>query len=286
MAKYPPKKQGVLENTHIIYAENKSYVLKIRESPDTILLYIGGYTHYCLECQIYTEKSFMKRIKDITIGDLSHVYYNENCAIHQTFIRGDDTKRILRLLVSYLQNTYPKIRGFTLNDESYRECDDRQTVDLAIMYYILHGKTWYMTTLDANFLNESDAKRFHECESQFNQYKQTMTWENMNEFITVKLPIDEPKMKLLYESTETWQTFFTSIRNTIGISKFCSFIAPWIKTFMKSLFKFDFGSVKFITLFNSPYHTPLLEYSIQPYTHQGGKKYTRKAPHKRIRDLK
>jgi hypothetical protein len=107
----------------------------------------------------------------------------------------------------------------------------------------------------------------------------------MNEFITVKLPIEESNMKHMFETSQTWQEFFTTIRNTIGISKFCSFISPWIKTFMKIVFKFDFGSVKFLTLFNRPQHQPLLEYTIQPYTIQGGK-YTRKAPRKRVRDLK
>lgn len=287
MASYPPKKYGSSEHIYIIHSESKSYILKIRKTPDTILLYIGGPTKYCLECQIYTENSFMKQVRgiDIRIGDLSHVYYNEDCSINQKFIRGDDTKRILRLLIAYLQKTYPKIQGLTLNDESYRECDDGQTVDLAIMHYILHGKTWYMSTLDVKFLNESDAKRFYECETRFNQYKNSLTWENMNEFITVKLPIEESKMKYMFETTQTWQDFFTSIRNTIGISNFCSFIAPWVKTFMKTLFKFEFGSVKYITMFNSPKHQPLLEYSIQPYTIQGGK-YTRKASRKRVRDLK
>jgi hypothetical protein len=285
MANYPPKKYGSSERIYTMHSDNKSYILKIRETVDSILLYIGGPAKYCLECQIYTENSFMKQIKDITIGDLPHVYYNEGCGINQKIVRGDDTKHLLRLCIAYLRKTYPKIRGLTLNDESYRECDDRQTVDLANMYYILHGKTWYMSTLGATFLNESDAKLFHNCEVQFNQYKQSMTWENMNEFITVKLPIEEANMKQLYESAETWQSFFTGIRNTIGISKFCSFIAPWIQTFMETLFKFKFGSVKFITMFDNPTHKPYAEYTLQSYTPQGGK-YTRKAPRKRVRDLK
>jgi hypothetical protein len=289
MANYPPIKSTSIEHSYIIQSENKSYILRTRESSDTILIYIGGYQKYCIECQIFTENSFMKRIKDITIGDLPHVYYNEGCAINQRFIRGDDTKRILRLLIAFIRNTYPNIRGLMLYDESYRECDDGLTVDLAIMYYILHGKTWYMSTLDAKIAYESDLKYFNECEANFHRLKNEMPWEQMNEFITVALPIDEKSIKNIYNTSETWQVFFTNIRNHIGISDFCSFIAPWIKTFMKTLFKFDFGKVKYIISLDSDKHIPLLSYHLEPYKQKGSgfyKKYTQKNRRKKLRDLK
>lgn len=288
MANYPPKKATSIEKVYTIHSENKSYILKIRESTDTILIYIGGYHKYCIECQIYTENSFMKRIKDITIGDLPHVYYNERCAINQTFVRGDDTKRILRLLIAFIRNTYPNIRGLMLYDESYRECDDGASVDLAIMYYILYGKTWYMSTLDAKIAYEKDLRYFNECDEAFHKLKGMMTWEQMNEFITVALPMEEKIIKGFYEEADTWTAFFTRVRNHIGISEFCSFIAPWIKGFMKTLMKFDFGSVKYIIHLDSEKHLPLLQYHLEQNNGYfiGGSKYTRKNRHKKLRDLK
>lgn len=285
MATYPPMKTSLQETKYTIRSENQSYVLTVRQSQDSIFLYIGGHHTYCLECQLFTQDSSMKRYFDTSIGDLSHVYYNEACAINSKFKRGDDTNRILKLIISYVSQNYSYIRGLSFMDERYRDCDTGGTVDLANMYYCLHGKTWYMSKLDATFLHEKDKLAFEKAHADFTTLKTTLPWNIVNEYITTRLPMDESKLQTLYETTSTWQEFFSAIEKEIGISEFCGFIAPWIKGFLNRFFKFDMGRVKFITFLDSPKHKPLLQYDLLPYSQKGGK-YTRKAPKRRARDLR
>ena len=101
----PDKRNDMKEIKYKIQTPENSYVITIRTTDTSILIYIGGKYSYCLECQLFTENSFMARIKDITLGDLPHVYYQDDCALDNPFLRGDDTKRILYLLISYIKNT-------------------------------------------------------------------------------------------------------------------------------------------------------------------------------------
>ena len=263
------------EEKYSIQVQDSTYILTKRWSDSSILLYIGGKYNYCLECQLFTDKSFMASFTDITLGDLPHVYYEEECRLDAPFLRGIDTRRILYLVISYIQNTYPTIRGLTFTDKSYRDCDDGQTVDLAILYYLIYKKTWYMSVLGAEFVNEQDRFKFEKAEAAFDATKGKMPWDGFKDFITVKLPIPEDEMKSMYDKAETWQEFFSTLRDAIMVSKFCIFISPWIKTFWNKIFKYNFESVKFKFLFSAPELQKRLEYTLTKYIQKGGK-YTRK----------
>lgn len=271
MPPLPDKRNDMIEKRYKIQVDNHSYVLTVRSSDTSILIYIGGRYNYCLECQLFTKDSFMARFSDISIGDLPHVYYENECKLDQPFLHGVDTTRILYLLVSYIGNTYPDIKGLTLIDKSYRDCDDGQTVDLAVMYYLLHGKTWYMSVLGADFLSIQDKTQFQRAEEIFASIKQSLSWDEFKQFITVKLPLPESELKNMYISSQTWQEYFSNLRNRISISKLCIFISPWIKTFWNIFFKFKLDTVKFKFLFNTPELQNRLQYTITEYKQTGGK---------------
>jgi hypothetical protein len=280
MPPLPDKRSDMDEEKYSIQVQGSTYVLTKRWSDSSTLFYIGGKYNYCLECQLFTDKSFMARITDITLGDLPHVYYEEECRLDAPFLRGIDTRRILYLMISYIQNTCPTIRGLIFTDKSYRDCDDGQTVDLAILYYLVYKKTWYMAVLGAEFVNEQDKAKFQKAEIAFDAIKKEMSWEGFKDFITVKLPIPEDDMKVMYDTAETWQGFFLKLRDAITASKFCIFISPWVKTFWNKVFRFNFESVKFKFLFSAPELQTRLEYTLTKYNQKGGK-YTRK--NRRIR---
>ena len=279
MPPLPDKRNDMIEKRYKIQVDNHSYVLTVRSSDTSILLYIGGRYNYCLECQLFTKDSFMAKFSDISIGDLPHVYHENECKLDQPFLHGVDTTRILYLLISYISNTYPDIKGLTLIDKSYRDCDDGQSVDLAVMYYLLHGKTWYMSVVGADFLSIQDKQKFQKAEESFTSLKNTLSWDEFKQFITVKLPLPETELQHMYTSTQTWQDFFTTLRNKISISKLCIFISPWIKTFWNIFFKFKLDTVKFKFMFSNPELQNKLKYTITENKQTGGK-YTRKNKYK------
>lgn len=273
MPPLPDRRNDMKETKYKIETTENSYIITVRISQTSTLIYIGGKYTYCLECQLFNENSFMARIKDITLGELPHVYYQEDCALDKPFLRGDDTKRILYLLISYIQKTYPNIKGLLFTDKSYRECDDKQSVDLAIFYYLLYGKTWYMSTLYADFASIQDKQTFIKAQDSFNNLKQALPWSDFKQFITVKFPIDETELQKMYSITNTWQSFFTTLRNRIGISELCIFVAPWLKSFWNTLFKFNLDSVKFKFMFSDL--DVQIEYTLTKYNQNGGRKTRR-----------
>lgn len=282
---YPPKKEGIYEEKHTIVAEKRSYVLTTRSSDNSILLYIGGPHTYCIEAQLFKETSYMKDIIDISLGDLSHVYYNEACTIDDKFLRGTDTRRILKLVMAYVAKTYPYIRGFTFSDESMRECDDRQSVGLAFLHYLLYGETWYETVMGSTLFEKKDKDEFIDKNKKFQELKLKLPWKDFKDIITIKLPMSEEIMKEYYEISETWTVFFVKIRDEISASTFCSFVAPWINQFRKMFFQFDFTKVKHVVLFSNSKLTPLMEFELKAYVHRGGGS-TRRKRRMRVQDIK
>ena len=282
---YPPKKEGIHEEKHTIVAEKRSYVLTTRSSDNSILLYIGGHHTYCIEAQIFKEDSYMRHMQDITLGDLPHVYYNEACAIDDKFLRGTDTRRILKLIMGYVAKTYPRIRGFTFSDESTRECDDKQSIGLAFLHYLLYGETWYATVIGSDLFEKKDKDEFIDKNEKFQKLKTKLPWNDFKDIITTKLPISEEMMKGFYETSETWTAFFIKIRDKVTASIFCSFVAPWINQFRKIFFQFDFTKVKHVVLFSNPKLTPLMEFELKTYVHRGGSS-TRRRRSTRVQDVK
>jgi hypothetical protein len=178
---------------------------------------------------------------------------------------------ILLLLVSYIRDNYPHVSTIRFTDTSSKTCDNGHTVELPLMQYIRTGKTWYESNFHA-YLDESDAIKFKSEEASFQRLKNAIEWETMKSYISGDLPLPEEEIQDLFNNAKTWQDFFGPLSNKIGISAFCIFVAPWIHRFTGSLFRFNFGSARYIMPLDKLSH---IEYTASNYV-RGGRRYTRK----------
>ena len=250
----------------------KSIKLTKYECDNTDTLYFGGHKKFCIDALVQKPGiSFEERGIDTSNALLSHLYYDMNCSLESNFKRGLDSTMILKLCISYIKGHYPHIKTVSFTDTSNITCDDGQFVELSEMSYIRTGKTWYQTHFNA-FLDSADELKFTNSNSRFQRAKQSITWKELKSYMAGKLPLDEIEMKKRYESATTWQDFFGSLSDTIGISKFCSFVAPWLHRFLTSEMRFYFSSMQ--------YYIPVYSIESSDYDEQdyktGGRRFTSK----------
>lgn len=268
MPKYPLKKDSQEEIRYEIQTKDNTYLLTIRKSETSIMLYIGGPYYYCLECQIFMDDNS-------NVANLSKIEYNENCSLTGNFERGKDTKAIINLLISYLIDNYPNIYKLIFNDFSYRSCSNNSNIDLAAFNYLLYGKTWYMKHLFAKFFKNTDSELFSKLSKQFNEKKKEMKWEDFDKFITSKHPLPNIDMERIFDNSESWNEYFCKLIQIIDIDTMCVYMSDWITNFLYSVGKIRFSSYDFFLTI--PYHQSFKKtnYKLVLYTHKAGK-YTRR----------
>jgi hypothetical protein len=282
MAELPTQKNTTRVQQKLLTVGSKHMVLTIHETSDSFTLYIGGHTKYCIDCMILKQDSPFARFRDVSIAHLSHIYYNTDCTTTQNFERGKDTNMILILLMSYIKRHFPYLTHLSFTDTSYRICDNNQVVELAEMNYISTGKTWYEKNFNA-FISPEYAPRFVEQERAFQEQKQHMTWELMKTFINTPLPLDENDMEKLFMLAPTWQAFFGPIRERIGISEFCIFLAPWLHRFFMVNSTLRFSGIPYIIPLTKTRNYNESEYTppSKGTTAGGDRRLTRRAQKKR-----
>lgn len=237
MAQIPPVKIGCIESKNTISTENQSFLLTKHNCKDTDILYLGGAYTYCINIQIMLQGSIYERFSDISICLLDHLYYNNLCSLSGGFQRNVDVQKIFRILISYIKKNYTYINKIKLKDYSTRECIDKSSINLYELYYILHGKTWYQSRYNA-YLSPNDEKKFQESHKLFQSVKKMMDWNTMKQFIFgAEIP---DFAENYYNETDTWQDFFTKMRNKMDIADFSVFVRPWISSFLSSVMKYDF----------------------------------------------
>lgn len=274
MPRYYPKKSSQTESLHVLQTQKNSYLLTIRESEWSTLLYIGGTNYYCLECQIF---------KDNPLANLAKIEYNASCSLTGKFERGHDVFVILSLVMTYIKENYKHITTLLFDDYSYRNCSSSLEIDLAPFHYAIDGKTWYMSKLNAYFIEKSEELEFLAKDTQFQASKSTTSWEKYDSLVTTPHPLPIDNMITIYSESETWKDFFSRIRQTMPIETLCTYMAPWITNFIKNQAKINFTSYKFAIDVPNPKLQPV-EYTILPYSVGG--KHTRKNIRKRRgRDL-
>ncbi len=242
----------------------------IGESTDT--LYFGGHDFFCIDALVHKPGSkFVERGGDISDAFLSHLYYNMLCNLEGDFRKGIDSTMILNLCISYIKDTYPYIKTVSFTDTSYKTCDDGKIVELAEMQYVRTGKTWYETHFHA-YIDPVDERKFNQCEKRFLISKQNMSWKDFKSYMMGPLPLEEEDLKDMFSSALTWQDFFASFSDKIGISMFCSFVSPWLHRFIETEMRFYFSSTRYYI----PVHKiERILYDVKEYV-RGGKRYTRK----------
>ena len=272
MPRYHSKKPTQTETREEIETSSNKYLLTVRESEYSTMIYIGGLDSWCLECQI---------IRENPVANMPKIEYDERCSLSGRFKRGDDTVGIMALMTSYIQNKFPHVTHITFDDYSRRNCDDRQSIDLAPFYYVFDGKTWYMNKMGAQIFNTSDLEYFINATKRFQELKQTMTWEDYDVCVNTAHPLPDTDMKTIFEESPTWQVFFNELKKRVDISDLCLYMAPWIKDFVKRKAGLQFSSMTFVM--NVPnLKLPNISYTLKPYVKNGGR-YTRKQ--RKIREL-
>ena len=254
---------------HTIKIGTKSLLMSLYETEDSITLYIGGHDMYCLDINIIKYTSKMASTFDPTIANLSKIQWNQNCSLEYNFRRGIDSNMILKFAITYIQKTYPHVKGISFNDASFRTCDNGQNVSLAMMSYISTGQTWYEKNFGA-YLEPEYISIFKSAKQRFIESKNNISWESMKSIFR-KFPMDESKMKTIFESATTWQDFFGPIKDIIGISEFCIFIAPWLDKFLNRTMRYNILGLQYIL----PIKDYGIVYTVSEYQ-RGGRGLTRK----------
>ena len=267
-----PKAKSIQQ--HKIRIGTKSLLMTSHETSDSITLYVGGHDLYCLNVNIIKTTSPMARVIDPAIANLQKIEYNQQCSLEGNFKRGLDTNMILKFIITYIKTSYPHVTGLSFNDASYRSCDNGAQVSLAMMSYITTGKTWYQNNFGA-FLDSKSDIIFQKVETEFQQKKSVVTWEILKGMIDI--PIEEDAMKEMYESAKTWQEFFGTLKDLLGVSEFCIFIAPWFDTFIKNYMRFNMMGLLYII----PVEDYGIVYTVSEYQ-RGGKAYTRKRANRHL----
>jgi hypothetical protein len=276
MPYYFPKKQTHTETQFEVHTSSNTYLLTLRTTEDSALIYIGGVSTYCVECQIFSYSQ---------IAHLYKIEYSESFALKGKFKRGSDVLAILSILCSFIESKYPTITHIQFDDSSYRDCDESQTIDLASFYYALYEKTGYMNKFDASFAYKKDMDYFISANTAFQKLKSTMSWEQYDTYVTTCHPLPENDMKLIYDESKTWSEFFNNLKETVDISELCVYLAPWIQSFVKYVAKLNFKQYPFHIPVCNPKLVPI-SFTLKPYITGGGAaKYTRKRMRKRYLDL-
>jgi hypothetical protein len=262
---YHQKKTTQEETRQEIETLSSKYLLTLRISETSTMIYIGGITAWCIECQI---------IHNSNTANLVKIVYDEKCSLSGKFKRGQGTKELMALLLAYIHNNYPYIHNISFDDYSYRECSDKERIDLAYFYYLLEGETWYMKTMGAKFLNTEHKTYFTIATQAFNELKTTMSWDTYDIDVTVAHPLVLEEMKALFHEHKTWQSFFQALKDKVDIADLCIYMTPWITNFVKKYAKLYFNTMKFVMPVPNT-KLPVVSYTLKPYIRNGGK-YTRK----------
>jgi hypothetical protein len=270
MGTIPPLKSGSVEQKEYIVKGSQTFLLTIHKSSTNHILYLGGPHTYCISAQVYLPDSIYARFMDISEVLLDHLYYHHLCAVVGSFKRGIDTQLIFTLLFNYISQHYEHVKTVKLKDYSTRACDTGSSINLYEKYYITTGKTWYQQKYSA-YLKEADLAVFTAKDLAFQELKSKITWNAMKQFISTK---DVPKFtQQLFESSETWQKFFSALEREMGVSEFCSFISSWISAFLTSLLNYDFTAPYYYIALDT---IPSVEYTIQKGGTLRRTAYTRK----------
>jgi hypothetical protein len=265
----PPLRSGIREEKVILTLPDRTeYLVTGHLSNTSAVYFFGGAQTYCVECQVHFLDSPYARFLNVHTADISRVYYDELCCLNRRLLRGNDTRKLLLLVISFIQNKYPHITGFQLSDASSRTCDNGIPVKLAMMHYLQDGRTWYMAHFGAEYVDKEDIRQLGAAEERLRSNKPA--WGKIRSYIFTDLPLPEEEMTSLYESLDVLE-FFRELNRRIGVSEFCSFISRWIDQFVRDHLKFTFDHIKFhITLADNPHVNPKVEYMEAPYQ-AGGK---------------
>lgn len=254
---------------------SQSFLLVTYESLRTINMYVGGPNKWCINCELIKRDNEIKKI-----GYLIKIRYDIQCSLEHSFVKGKDTKELVRFLLQYIHDTYPSVTDLSYNDLSTRSCDDGVDVNLAVMTYLYSEQTWYEKNFGSRIEPQYE-REWNRIKTVLNESKKNVVWDTMKETIQNNKKItgiSDEELEELYNHTNSWKDFFGAIHDRIKIDKFCIFVSTWLDRFILQYFN---------TLRGLTYLMPIRDYHIR-YSEKeykkGGKTHTRKATCKQSKD--
>lgn len=262
---YPAKDPQETETFQVIHLGSLSLLLTKRESEKLITIYLGGPMRWCVYCELPKSNGQLKEI-----GYLNKVRFDLLCSMEHSFAKGHDTKQVIRLLVQYIHDIYPSVTHLSFNDTSTKACDNSVDTSLAFMTFLYTGKTWYEKNFDAMIALQSKAE-YEDLKKRFIDLKKK-PWEEFWDYANRGAILQEPVLKALYESSETWEDFYGSIVDEVGIAEFCNWISAWSQRYAHD------HRIQFMTF---TFHLPIRSYGLSFTIDQKGgrrkrRRYTRK----------
>ncbi len=274
MSSRRPKAQGLIEypkESHTIkkftietgQTEDKTYkkmILTLFETENSILLYLGGHSIYCVNAQV--EKSKHGFFEE---GNLIKVRYDTECAVDSKFEEGKDTVLIVKLINTFIKNTYPDVKNLAFTDISTRDCDNTAKVSLVGMKLFTDGKTWYESRFNASLYPGFELVH-KTLMDRADSLKANTSWGAFFDLLVPEtdLPLTKEELEEIYTTSNTFQEFFRIIRDIIGISNLCIWFSvnSWFESKFLKFVKFEPFLLKFLMTVNEINE----EYRITPLT--------------------
>jgi hypothetical protein len=232
--------EGINGNT----IRKKIMIITTYETVNTITIYAGNRDIYCMDIQL---------LKDIdtntaNIGYLTKARWDSVCSIDEPFGRGADTIIMIKLLVSYIKDNYPNVTQLLFNDMSTKTCNDGNSVSLAAMKLLTDGKTWYESHFNISVEGANDYL-YNTLKTTINTKKQELSFDKFAMYSNINyLEINTEELRQIYNKSNTWQAFFSYIRDQIGVSKLCIWFSRnnWFDIFLNTILKINIASIQFI----------------------------------------
>ena len=255
--------------------KSQSFLLVTYETSRTITMYIGGSNKWCINCVLIKCDNDIKQI-----GFLIKIRYDVQCSLEHTFVKGKDTKDLVRFLLQYIHDMYPGVTDLSYNDLSTRSCDDGVDVNLAVMTYLYSEQTWYEKNFGSR-IEPHHEKEWNRIKQVFVDSKKNVVWDIMKETIqnnTKITGLSDEELEELYNHTHSWKDFFGAIHDRIKIDKFCIFVSTWLDRFISRYFNILRGLTYLMPIRDHHIHYSEKEYK------KGRKTHTRKATRKQSKD--
>ena len=256
MSSRRPKPQGLIEppkESHTtkrftIESGGKKMILTLFETENSVLLYLGGHSIYCVNAHVEkSKKGFFDE------GTLIKVRYDTECAVDSKFDEGKDTIMIVKLINTFIKNTYPDVKTLRFTDTSTRECDNGAKISLIGMKFFTDGKTWYESRFNSSIYPDSEFA-YKTLMDRADTLKANTSWDAFFDLPVPEtdLPLPKEKLEAIYTTSNTFQEFFRTIRDEIGVARLCIWFSvnSWFERKFLRFVKFDPFLLKFLMTVN------------------------------------
>ena len=220
--------------------EYDGYTFKIKETkyiiydkPYSYSLVIGGTYENCVNLSY--------KFKDgIPIeASLPILSYEPECVLNSNLPKGSGTISMIKALLTYGHNIINNINIFKFDDNSRIDCNEKDMIkppprklgkplNLAYFSIIYSNMTWYEKHFNAKMIDTERYTKYRKSLSFLTDPKMKVSFINFLEITQLPsefIPIIQP----LYESSETYHSFF----NKIPFNKRCNILFSWLNTFVE-----------------------------------------------------